>query len=130
MWRWIDVLQNDFAARADWCVRPFTQANHPPVAKLAHAADLKVRPGDIVSLSAKGTTDPDGDELTFQWWQYGEADTYKGAVQIKDAGKREASFTVPDNAGEGQTVHVICEVTDAGTPPLTRYQRVILTVEP
>jgi hypothetical protein len=26
-------------------------------------------------------------------------------------------------------MHIILEVTDQGTPPLTRYQRVIITVE-
>ncbi len=129
MWRWIDALQNDFAARADWCVKPYDQANHPPVVKLAHARDLKVRPGDTVALSAKGTTDPDGDELTYRWWQYHEADTYDGTIEIKDAGKKEASFTAPNDAGKGETIHVICEVMDAGMPPLTRYQRVIVTVE-
>jgi hypothetical protein len=83
-----------------------------------------------VALSAKGTTDPDGDELAFHWWQYREADTYKGAVEIKDGRRREASFTVPDDANEGESIHIICEVTDDGMPRLTRYQRVIVTVVP
>ena len=65
LWRWTDVLQNDFAARADWCVKPYNQANHPPVVKLAHALDLKARPGTTLKLSAKGTTDPDGNKLTY-----------------------------------------------------------------
>jgi len=30
----------------------------------------------------------------------------------------------------GQTIHVILEATDGGTPSLTRYQRVVLTVQP
>jgi hypothetical protein len=129
-WRWIDALQNDFAARADWCVKSYDQANHPPVVKLAHAHDLKVRPGERVSLSAKGTTDPDGDTLTYRWWQYREAGTYDGTIEIRDAGKQDAWFTVPGDAGEGKTIHVICEVTDSGTPPLTRYQRVVVEVKP
>jgi hypothetical protein len=29
----------------------------------------------------------------------------------------------------GETIHIICEVTDQGTPELTRYQRVIITIE-
>lgn len=33
MVRWIDDLQNDFAARADWCVNDFQNANHAPVVK-------------------------------------------------------------------------------------------------
>jgi hypothetical protein len=129
MWRWVDALQNDFAARADWCVKPYEQANHPPVVKLAHARDMKVRSGNRVSLSAKGTTDPDGDELTFRWWQYQEADTYDGTIRIKDARKKRASFTVPNDAGEGETIHIICEVTDTGTPQLTRYQRIVIEIE-
>ena len=129
IWRWADAFQNDFASRADWCVKPYDQANHPPVVKLAHARDLKVRPGESVSLSAKGTTDPDGDALTYRWWQYKEADTYDGTIEIKNAGEKEACFVVPGDAGKGQTIHVICEVTDAGTPQLTRYQRVVVEIE-
>ena len=37
MWRWSDAFQNDFAARADWCVKSYEEANHPPVVKLANA---------------------------------------------------------------------------------------------
>jgi hypothetical protein len=128
-WRWIDAFQNDFAARADWCVKPYGQANHQSVVKLAHARNLKVKPGEKVSLSAKGTTDPDGDELTYRWWQYQEADTYDGAIEIKANGKQDASFMVPNDAVKGETIHVICEVTDTGTPQLTRYQRVVIEIE-
>jgi hypothetical protein len=129
MWRWFDTIQNDFAARADWCVKPYEQANHPPVVKLAHDLNLKARPGDRVLLSAKGTTDSDGDALTYRWWQYKEADTYDRTIETKDTGKQDASFTVPNDAVKEETIHIICEVTDTGTPPLTRYQRVVLKVE-
>jgi len=129
MWRWADALQSDFAARADWCVKPYEQANHPPVVKLAHARDMKVRSGNRVSLRAKGTTDPDGDELTYQWWQYQEAGTYYGTIDIENAGKQDASFIVPIDGGKGKTIHLICEVTDNGTPQLTRYQRVVVKIE-
>ena len=129
MWRWTDAIQNDFASRADWCVKSYEAANHPPVVVLEHAADLLVRPGATVELSARGTSDPDGDELDFRWWQYREAGSYNGAVEIRDEGKG-AAFVVPEDAGAGQTIHVVCEVTDRGTPPLTRYRRVVATVGP
>ncbi|MBD5782502.1 DUF1593 domain-containing protein [Pelagicoccus sp. NFK12] len=129
MWRWTTALQNDFAARADWCVNSFEDANHPPVVKLAHALDLRAKPGQKVSLSANGTSDPDGDKLKYHWWQYAEADSYAGSISISNANKRNASFKVPANAAKGETIHVVCEVTDAGSPNLTRYQRVIITVE-
>jgi hypothetical protein len=128
-WRWIDALQNDFAARADWCVKSYQEANHPPAVVLTNALDLKVRPGATVKLSARGTSDPDGDALKYHWWQYREAGTCDGTIEIQDAGKPEASFTVPGGAGKGKTIHVICEVTDNGTPPLTRYQRVVARIE-
>ena len=128
LWRWTDVLQNDFAARADWCVKPYNQANHPPVVKLAHALDLKARPGTTLKLSAKGTTDPDGNKLTYHWWQYAEADTYPGIVAVQNGTNQNASVSVPADAQKGQTIHLICAVTDNGTPQLTRYQRVVVEV--
>jgi len=128
MWMWSVALQNDFASRADWCVKSYEEANHPPVVFLRHAPDLEVYPGAKVELSARGTTDPDGDELEYRWWQYQEAGSYNGAIEIRDAGKMDASFTVPGDAGKGETIHIICEVTDSGTPQLTRYQRVVVEV--
>jgi hypothetical protein len=130
IWRWIDVIQNDFAARVDWCVKPYEEANHPPVVKLNHAVDLKVKPGETVKLSAKGISDPDGDSFNIRWWQYTEADTYPGKVEIKGSTKKNASFKVPGDASSENTIHIICEVRDSGTPPLTRYQRVIIEVTP
>jgi hypothetical protein len=52
IWRWADAFQNDFAARADWCIKSYDEANHAPVVMLADAHNLKVQPGDIVVLSA------------------------------------------------------------------------------
>ena len=110
-------------------MKSYAEANHAPVVKLTSALDLKVKPGEEVSLSARGTTDPDGNALTYRWWQYEEADTYPGSVHTEDADKQNASMTVPADATAGQTIHIVCEVTDNGTPPLTRYQRVVMKVE-
>lgn len=129
MWRWSAALQNDFAARADWCVKPFDEANHPPVVTLKDAANLTVRPGETVKLSASGSSDPDGDELHFHWWQYAEADTYAGTINIQDSADDTITFQIPNDASSNETIHVICEVTDTGTPTLTRYQRVVIEVQ-
>ena len=96
---------------------------------LAHAADIKVQPSTTLKLSAKGTSDPDGNKLEYRWWQYQEVGSYDGTIEIQGAGKQDASFIVPGNAGQGKTVHIICEVTDNGTPQLTRYQRVVFEIE-
>ena len=129
MWRWSEALQNDFAARADWCVESFDEANHPPVIKLTHDIDIQVIPGETIDLNAKGTTDPDGDELSYFWWQYEEADTYKGKIDIKKAQNRNATVSIPNDFNSGETIHIVCEVSDKGSPELTRYQRVILSIE-
>lgn len=130
MWRWSEAFQNDFAARADWCVKSYEEANHPPVVVLAHELDLEMYPGGVVELSAKGTYDPDGDKLIYRWWHYQEAGSYKGAlVELENPEKEMALLLVPKDAGEQDTIHVICEVTDDGEPNLTRYQRVIVTIK-
>ncbi|QJW91280.1 DUF1593 domain-containing protein [Spirosoma taeanense] len=125
--RWIPALQNDFAARADWCVKPYKEANHPPVVKLNQARDLRVKPGQTVTLSGSAI-DPDGNNVNYRWWQYAEAGTYPGKVDIQQSDQAKVTFVVPADATTGQTIHLILEVTDSGTPALTRYGRVIATV--
>ena len=70
VYRWRAAFQADFAARLDWCVKPFEQANHPPVVRISGESTLPVKPGEVVTLNASGTTDPDGDDLTFEWSIY------------------------------------------------------------
>ena len=67
IWRWREAYQHDFSARMDWTIKPYAEANHPPVVRLAHPERLDVRAGQTVTLSAEGTTDPDGDALRYHW---------------------------------------------------------------
>jgi hypothetical protein len=126
-WRWIDALQNDFAARADWCVKPYDQANHAPFAVLAHPRDLTAVPGANVKLSAAGSRDPDSNQLSYRWWQYHEADSALAKVTINNAEAQQASFVVPNEPG--RQVHIILEVNDNGTPPLVGYQRIVCKIK-
>lgn len=138
IWRWRQAYQNDFAARMDWTIKPYAQANHPPQPKLDHSDRLRAKPGDHINLSAKGSSDPDGDALSFNWFYYGEAGTLTTSsgttgqpLTIQDFDQQDASFVVPTRRvmapGTG-TMHIILEVTDHGTPRLTRYRRVIVDV--
>ena len=127
-WRWIEAQQNDFAARADWSTKSFAEANHAPVVALAHPRDLSARAGATLKLSAAGTRDPDGDKLRFRWWQYRDAGSYPEEVHLRTPHKSASSTSIPDDGQTGQTIHLICEVTDSGTPALTRYQRVVVTI--
>jgi len=126
--RWRKAVQNDFLARMNWSVAStYGEANHPPVAKVDGSLTRTVTSGAVVNLSAAGSTDPD--PLTYRWWHYPEPGTYKKTLEINGADAQDASFVAPDVAST-QTIHIILEVTDTGTPPLTRYQRVIVTVNP
>ena len=121
----------------DWTIKPYAQANHPPVPKLGHAAVINAKPGERVNLSAEGSADPDGDALSYEWFCYHEAGTLTVSsgrtgqpVEIRNADQPRAWFTVPTSRmppGTG-TLHVILAVTDHGSPRLTRYQRVIVNV--
>ena len=124
--RWLDALQNDFAARADWCVKPVAQANHPPKVTLAGPQDVTARRGQQVALRATAA-DPDGDAVALHWWHYVEAGTFPEKIEIL-AGTTPV-FTVPETALPGQTFHLIAEATDGGSPALTRYGRLIVTIK-
>jgi len=127
IWRFSEAFQNDWAARADWCVKPVAEANHPPIAKVAGPLDRTVKPGRKITLSAAGSSDPDGDKLSFRWWRYDDVDTATAKIEIADpTAQTGASFVVPDQPGK--TIHIILDVTDDGDPPLTRYQRIIFTI--
>lgn len=132
VWRWRPAFQADFAARAEWCVEPAKGANHPPVPVLngdrtLAAVGIKVRPGAAVKLSAAGSSDPDGDRLACRWFVYPEAGTYGKDVPVTDAAAETSSLIVPADAA-GKAIHVILEVTDTGSPALTRYRRAVLAV--
>jgi hypothetical protein len=131
IWRWREAFQNDFAARMDWMVKPYKQANHAPIAALSHAETLSVKVGETVSLSAAGSKDPDGQNLSFSWLYYPEAGSYvyKDFLKITDKDKMNASFVAP-KVLKPESIHVILVVKDDGQPQLTRYKRVIVTVFP
>ncbi|MEK7780811.1 MAG: nucleoside hydrolase-like domain-containing protein [Verrucomicrobiota bacterium] len=140
IWRWRPAYQNDFAARMIWTVTTnYAAANHPPVLKLGHPSRLTAKPGERVNLSAAGTTDPDGDALSYEWFYYNEAGTFPLSnarsgqpLSIQNFDQSQAGFNVPTNRvmapGTG-AMHIILAVTDHGAPRLTRYQRVIVDVK-
>ncbi len=131
IWRWRQAYQNDFAARIDWCMKPYNECNHPPVPKLATPDSFSVKSGELFHLNADGSYDPDGDSMSYLWFQYKGAGSYPGVVSFKPyaANLYNLPVTAPQ-VEKPQTVHFILQVTDKGTPSLTRYKRVIVTVLP
>ena len=123
--RWLKTLQLDFAARADWCVSSYEEANHAPEVSLLHGEKIMVSPNEKVNLKGVAT-DPDGDALLYKWWQYEEVDTYPKKLQIKKGDSASLKVKVPKDLKTGETIHLILEVTDDTFPSMTRYKRVIL----
>ena len=118
---------NGLAARLKWTVTPsYEDANHEPV--ISGALALSGKPGQTIKLKYE-VSDPDGDEISVKWWDYKAASTYKGAVAVADPASACTTFTVPSDAQSGQTIHLILEATDNGTPALNRYLRAIVTVK-
>ncbi|MFO1477231.1 MAG: DUF1593 domain-containing protein [Verrucomicrobiota bacterium] len=130
LWRWRDDFQNDFAARMAWCTKPVSEANHPPVPVLGNAENLTVHSGEGFGLDAAGTTDPDGDSLSFLWFHYPEAGTYATPIRIDSAENGHGVYVKAPLVDKPETAHFILKVTDKGNPPLSRYRRVIVTILP
>lgn len=129
VWRWREAVQHDFAARMQWTTTPPTHANHPPIVRLKHARELQVRGGDWITLDASDSRDPDGDSLSFLWFSYPEAGDLKAPLALGTENLSRVRFQIP-RVDAPATAHVIVQVSDKGSPSLTRYQRIVLTIRP
>jgi hypothetical protein len=127
---WIDDVNRNYEARMDWCVaEKFEDTNHEPIVIIKGESDIRVSSGKEVILDGRKTTDPDGDELSFKWWQYKEAGSYDGLVELQNSENAKLCFKAPQ-VSQPETIHIIFQVTDDGSPVLDSYQRIIITVEP
>jgi len=122
---------NDFAARMQWADKGTGNRNPDIVVEgIPGIAQIKVsaKAGKTLKLSAKGTTDTEGDNLTFKWWQQKEAGSYNEAITIDSSDSMTPSIAIPVEA-QGKTIHIVCEVHDDGEIPLVSYRRIILEVK-
>jgi hypothetical protein len=153
IWRWRDAFQNDFAARIQWTLSPeLSSANHHPVISVNGSVStapiyFTAEASTSITLDAGGTYDPDGDSLTFKWWQYREptasqwwvtAEVQEMKIEKQDEEGRVVKVTLPTPeeccadlisrapVAKGQELHLILEVTDSGTPALTSYRRIVI----
>jgi hypothetical protein len=113
----------------EWTTKPYREANHPPVAILNQPDTFTVRSGEDFVLDGHAT-DPDGDSVSLFWFQYAEAGSYKGTVSMKSAENMTHVDVAAPKVDKPETVHFILKVTDKGSPPLSRYTRVIVTIAP
>ncbi|KAL2840300.1 hypothetical protein BJY01DRAFT_257429 [Aspergillus pseudoustus] len=163
IWRWRDAFQNDFAARMQWTLSgDRSKANHAPVVIVNDGDNestagpepffIEVEAGAQITLDASKSYDPDGDDLTFRWFQYKEATsaqshihwaivpdvefvlaegTPSGAVvDVTIPGPETTAVDILTGQAleKGQALHFILEVKDKGTPSLITYKRVVAQV--
>jgi len=134
VWRWRRAFFNDFRCRMDWCILPYDEANHHPVAVLnSDLTDrilfMDARPGERITLDATGTKDPDGDPVKISWWFYKEAGTYEGMPKIEDPSEIRTIVEIPLDA-TGKEIHLILEVRDLNKiATLWDYRRMVITVK-
>ncbi|MDQ8187648.1 nucleoside hydrolase-like domain-containing protein [Pelagicoccus sp. SDUM812002] len=131
--RWLEAIHNSLAARMDWSITPnFEDANHFPVAVLnedmtRQVLEIEAAVGEILELSAEGSSDPDGDALSYEWVFYREPSSFDGPVVIRDSFSRLASVEIPEDAA-GSSIHIVLKVYDSGSPELYAYRRAIVKV--
>ncbi|EOH93764.1 DUF1593 domain-containing protein [Enterococcus pallens] len=155
--RWLDDIQDDFKARAQWCVAAsFEEATHYPVVRLEGSLDREVNPGEKVVIACEAQ-DPNQRPLYYQWWIYKEASTYTPmdllepsyediegfvigqsaesvtqchpAIKLEGANTPQVTCYVPEDIKPGQTLHLILEVVNDGEYKLKTYRRIILTTK-
>jgi hypothetical protein len=135
----------------DWTLKEFKDTNHNPVAVVNGRSGkepifIKAKVGIPLTLSATGTSDPDGNKVKYMWFYYQEAasaiskavkpeevigergqDELEVLAKVKiEGGDGETAKVIPQSAG---IAHVILAVEDDGEPSLTSYRRVILNIE-
>ncbi len=126
--RFYPAIFNDFAARMDWAKDG--DGNRNPIVSVngdSGIATLKLTPaaGRTVTLDASASSDPENNKLKFSWWVLAEAGNCTNNIAISGSETSRANVSIPSDAA-GKSFHVICEVTDDGTPNLTSYRRIIV----
>ncbi len=135
VWRWRQAMWDDFRARMDWCLEPFDEANHNPVAAIdGDTTDdiimKTVKAGETMSFDASASSDPDNNSLSFVWWVYKEAgqNPYGKAIKIAGNTKPKIDLVIPADAA-GKELHLILEVWDESPiVPMVDYRRVVIQV--
>lgn len=131
VYRWREDFQRDFAARMDWCIMDYHLANHQPVISLNGSSEkkpifIRSNPGEMLHFDASASTDPDNDQLRYEWVFYPQAGDFNADLPNLNASEAIASLQMP-RLESGASLHLILKLTDNGTPALTSYKRIVLT---
>lgn len=137
----------------------YEDANHNPTVEVTEGLDLAVEKGEEVTLHAKATDPDGDKVTYRWWRYFeadtyedskvpqneaipqmaGELQLgiqrelaegeVTDSITLSGSDTDTVTFTVPEDAKSGDTIHIIAEVEDDGVHGLKHYQRVILTVK-
>lgn len=112
------VGEGTFNGNFTWYIMDVTTSNHPPVANAG--TDQTVECPAQVTLDGSGSTDPDGDVLTYQWSEGGNVlGTNVTFTAAFDLGAHLISLVVTDPCGASNTNSVTIHVVDTTKPTVT-----------
>ena len=136
----------------------YQEANHPPAIVVEGLEKTEIKPGQVVTLKAHAQDPDGDHLTGYWWQYVEAGTypgkikcipdatesapeskrTYPFSVAVPGSDKIKetitnhleltCSFRVPTDAVDGQTIHMISEVTDYAEMPMTAYKRVVLTV--
>lgn len=115
-----------WAARMKWSVTPkYEDANHYPI--VIGPLNIRAKPGKKIKIKASAF-DPDGDQLDIKWWYFPVGSYERGTLSVDSPATAQTTFTVPEDAKTGDTIHFVLQAIDHGTPALTTYLRTVITI--
>lgn len=131
MERWVPHAKNSFLNRLNYTLKGPEEVNHEPLAVINKDKSNKIisihgQPGKQISLNAAGSSDQDGDKISFNWFFYKEASSYKENISIGQPASAKQTIKVPEDI-EDKEIHIVLEVHDNGAPNLVSYRRVIIS---
>ncbi len=121
MWGYVEHIQNDFAARANWCVSNVND-EQAPVVEIKESKDIFVTKGQEIQLHLKRQENVD---YSIKYYQ--DASSYKKCIDTH-INNNVISINLPNDLENKDQLHFIIEGKNKDKHRLARFAQIIFTV--